>query len=56
MSVFFYLKIVDNNKNACNKAINIDENKSIVLNTSTLITQTRIRFSFRLKNVFSMMR
>ena len=51
---FFDSKIVDNSKNARNKIININENKSIALNAQTLITRTKIRFSFNLKSVFSM--
>ena len=52
----FNSKIVDNNKNARNETINIDENKSIVLNVQMLITRTRIRFSFNLKSIFSITR
>ena len=52
----FDSKIVDNNKNARNEAINIDENRSIVSNAQTLIARTKIRSSFSLKNVFSMTR
>ena len=52
----FDLEIVDNSKNARNEIININENRSIASNAQTLITRTRIRFSFSLKNVFSMMR
>ena len=48
----FHSKIVDNSKNARNEVINIDINKNIILNAQTLITQTKIRFSFSLKNDF----
>ena len=53
---FYYLKIVDNSKNARNEIININENKSIILNVQMLITRMKIRFSLRLKNVFSITR
>ena len=50
------LKIVDSSKNAQNEFININKSKSITLNIQTLITQTKNRFSFNLKNVFSITR
>ena len=41
---------------AWNEFINLNKIKSIALNTLSLITQKRIRFSFDLKNVFSITR
>ena len=52
----FDLEIVNNSKNARNKVININKNRSITLNVQTLITRMKIRFSFNLKNVFSITR
>ena len=56
MSNFFYSKIVNNNKNARNEIININENKNIVFNAQTVITRIKIRFSFSLKSIFSITR
>ena len=56
MSVFFIQKFVDNSQHAQYEVININENKSITSNAQTLITRTKVRFSFNLKNVFSITR
>ena len=53
---FFDSNIVNSSKHARNEIININKNKTIVSSAQTLITRRKIRFSFNLKNVFSITR